>query len=79
MFRMTPPCAFEKRQAGARHVVGPLEIDVDHGTEAVRGQILGRADEISRGPVDDDVEASEVAFDGRHRVGHRGRIADVGG
>jgi hypothetical protein len=45
---------------GARAVERAVEDDPDHRVPAVRRQLLGAADEVAGGVVDQDVEAAEV-------------------
>src|SRR6185295_13297128 len=70
---------FQVRERRAGNVEGPLEVDVDHGAEAVGREILGEADEIAGGAVDDDVEAPEFGDARGDRVVDRRRIAHVSG
>jgi len=41
-------------------VEGAIEVDVDHGSESVRRQLCGRADEVAGGVVDQDVQRTET-------------------
>src|SRR5580700_8911425 len=69
----------EVRESRARRVERPLQVDIDDGPEAVRGQRFGRAHEIAGGAVHEDVETAERCS-GRGDDGvDRRRVAYIGG
>ena len=47
------------RMGRPRDVEGALQVDVDHRAEPVRRELVGRADEVAGGAIDQDVEPAE--------------------
>src|SRR5690606_14868437 len=62
---------------GVGHVEGAVHDDVGDGVEAARRQILGLADEIACGIVDQSVQRAAVGPDLVHYGLHRARVADI--
>ena len=55
------PLAFRCGNAARDTLKVPFEIDVDDRAEAIRRQVLGQADEVARGAVDEDVDACRTS------------------
>src|SRR5206468_3079491 len=49
------------RRRGVGHLPGALHVQLDHRPKPLRGDRLGRAQELAAGVVDEDVEATETA------------------
>src|SRR5262249_16026640 len=63
----------------ARAVEGAVEHDLHDRVEGVRGQVLGKGEEVAGRVVDELTERSEVALAGVTGRPHGLRVADVAG